>query len=194
MRARAGRPTAARRDPTPPRRRGSRRRACAGRRRASPRRRGSARRRCPPTRCARRAATRRSRKTRVARARRGAARRTRCRSVSGGSSGRRARKTGSCTFPPFELALVHEPRAGLGQRRDGRRARLLGRERRGRTGLVVVLDEADEPLLVAVLGRQVAAHRLGARRARAGRRGACRSSSRSPAAGAPTRGPSRPRP
>ena len=58
-RGRAGRPTAARRGRTRARRRGSRRRACADRRRASPRRRGSARCRCPPSRGARRAASRR---------------------------------------------------------------------------------------------------------------------------------------
>ena len=54
--------------------------------------------------------------------------------------------------PPLELALVDEPRAGLAQRRHGGGARLRGRERRRRPRLVVVLDEAHEPLLVAELG------------------------------------------
>ena len=88
-----------------------------------------------------------------------AARRTPCSSGSACSSGRRARKTGSCTRAALELALVDEPRAGLAQRRHGGGARLLARERRRRARLVVVLDEADEPLLVVEVGVQVPAAR-----------------------------------
>ena len=48
--------------------------------------------------------------------------------------------------PPVELAFVDDARAGLGQRRDRCSARLAPREGRRRPRLVVVLDEADEPL------------------------------------------------
>ena len=62
----------------------------------------------------------------------------------------------------LELALVDEPRAGLAQRGHGGGARLLARERRGRARLVVVLDEADESLLVPEVGVQVPVHGVGA--------------------------------
>ena len=58
---------------------------------------------------------------------------------------------------------MDEPRARSGVSVATAAARaLLGRERRRRARLVVVLDEADEPLLVAEVGRQVPVHRLGA--------------------------------
>ena len=49
----------------------------------------------------------------------------------------------------FQLAFVDEPRAGLRQRRYRGDAALLGGKVAGRARLVVVLEEADEPALVA---------------------------------------------
>ena len=191
---RAGRPTAARRAPPRARRRGSRRRACAGRRRASPRRRGSARCRCPPSPLRSPSCQSPLRKT-ASRSAREEPLVERAQVGVGLLVGAAGEEDGQAApSPALELPLVHEPRAGLRQRRDRRRTALPGRERGRRTRLVVVLDEADEPLLVADVGRSGGRAPTRRPRARAGRRGACRSSSRSPAAGARTRGPSRPRP
>ena len=60
----------------------------------------------------------------------------------------------------LELALVNEARAGLAERGHGRGTCLLARERRCRARLVVVLDEADQSLLVAEVGSQVPVHGL----------------------------------
>ena len=60
--------------------------------------------------------------------------------------------------PTLELALVDEPRPGLAQRGHGGGPRPLAREGRRRTRLVVVLDEANEPLLVGELRREVPDH------------------------------------
>ena len=163
------------------------------RRRASPRRRGSARCRCPTSRCALRAASHRCGRG-GRRGRRAAGRRRPCRSPSTGSSGRRARKTGSWTRRPSSWPSWTS-RAPVWLSVATAAARAFGAgEGRGRARLVVVLDEADEPPLVVDVGREVPAHLPRRRRGRGGRRGACRSSSRIPAAGAPTRGPSTPRP
>ena len=64
--------------------------------------------------------------------------------------------------PAVELTVVDEPRARLPERRDRGRPGLAGAERRRRPRLVVVLDEAHEPLLVAGVARQVPVHGLGA--------------------------------
>ena len=63
--------------------------------------------------------------------------------------------------PAVELAVVVEPRARQRGHHDRRRARLPGPEGRRRARLVVVLDEAHQPLLVGRVGLQVPAHRLG---------------------------------
>ena len=63
--------------------------------------------------------------------------------------------------PPVELAFVHEPCSGLGQRGHRRGPCLRTWERRGRARLVVVLDEAEQPVLVGRVPRQVPVHRGG---------------------------------
>ena len=103
-----------------------------------------------------------------------------------------AEKDGQVHLPALELALVDEPRPRLAQRRDGGRAGLGRGEGRRGPGLVVVLDEADEPPLVVEVRGEVPEHARRLPRARGGRRAACRSSSRSPAAGASTPDPSTP--
>ena len=150
---RAGRPTAARRGRTPARRRGSRRRACAARRRASPRRRGSARCRCPsqPRRSpschspSRKTASReRAEQPLVERAQR------RCRAPR--RAGGRGRPAGAPCRPSSCPSWTSRAPVWVSVVTAAARA-CSRRERRRRARLVVVLDEADEPLLVADVGR-----------------------------------------
>ena len=108
-------------------------------------------------------------------------------------SGRRPRNTGRRTRQPSNWPSCHSVAPGSVAIDDRGGPLLRRRELGGGARLVVVLEEADQALLVVEVGVEVAAHRARARRAAAGRRGACRSSGRSRAAGGPTPGPSRPR-
>src|SRR4051812_17336045 len=69
----------------------------------------------------------------------------------GGSTSEEHRQLHSA---PVELPLVNQASPRLGQRRPRRRACLPGRERRRGWWLVVVLDETDEPVLVAAIGEE----------------------------------------
>ena len=94
----------------------------------------------------------------------------------------------------LDLALLEEAQTRREEGDDG--GRLMPRPGKGRRGarLVVVLEEARQPILIVEPGDQMAADLRRHRHGTAGRRAACRSSSRSPAAAAPIRGPNRPRP
>ncbi len=50
--------------------------------------------------------------------------------------------------PPFELAVMEQDRPRQGSHCHGRRSCLGGRERRRGTRLIMIFEEADEPLLV----------------------------------------------
>ena len=71
---------------------------------------------------------------------------------------------------------------------------LLRRERCRGARLVVVLDETDQPVLVGRVGAEVEPDALRRIVFQAVIEPSCRNRSRTPAAGAPTPGPSRPRP
>ena len=192
-RSRAGRPTAARRGPPPARRRGSRRRACADVAAPAPADEvlpGVVA--VPAAALAELPLAARGRRGRASAREQPLVERAQLDVGPARPAGGRGRPA-SCTVRPSSWpSWTSRAPVWLSVATAAARA-LLRREGRRRARLVVVLDEADEPLLVAEVGRQVAVHRLGAVVRRAGRRAACRSSSRSPAAGAPTPGPSTPR-
>ena len=73
-----------------------------------------------------------------------------------------AEEHGQLHLPALHLALVDEARARLGHRGDGSGPGLVGREGRRGTWLVVVLDEADEALLIRGVAAQVAANLVAA--------------------------------
>ena len=94
----------------------------------------------------------------------------------------------------LELALMEEAQAGREEGDDRRRLVLRpGKFGRG-ARLVVVFEKAGELVLVVEAGEQMIADRPDVRRLAGGRRAACRSNRRSPAAARSIRGPSRPRP
>ena len=64
-------------------------------------------------------------------------------------------------LPSLELPLVQQLRPGEGEDRHGRGAPFSGRKRGSRPGLVMVLDEADHPLLVGRIRQEVLTHALG---------------------------------
>ena len=130
------------------------------------------------------------------RTRRAAAHRSRyqsARAASSGSSAPAPEEHRDEDLPAVGLAVVPERQAR--QRRDGDRRGLDALRRAERPSgarFVVVLQEPDETPLVRRVGVEVPAHRARRRPAPTGRRAACRSSSRSPAAAGPTPGPSTP--
>ena len=89
--------------------------------------------------------------------------------------------------------VVHETQAGQGQGEDGGRSAPLRTESGGRARLIVVLDESNESPLKLEAGAQVGANRFCIAAPASDRRAACRRCSRSRAAGAGIRDPSRPR-